>query len=62
MFLWCYESPHRLPGFLVPARDAFNKFTYERLQERRKLGSQRKDLFSILLGEEDESDANLTPI
>jgi cytochrome P450 len=51
-----------LPGFLLPARDAFEKFTYERLQERRKFGSQRKDLFSILLGEEAESDTKLTPI
>jgi cytochrome P450 len=46
---------------LVASRARFLKFGYQLLQERLKLGSQRKDLFSLLLGEEDENGSKLTP-
>jgi cytochrome P450 len=46
---------------IMTSRARFQKFTHQRLQERRKFGSQRKDLFSILLGEEDENGIKLNP-
>jgi cytochrome P450 len=55
------RSFQRVMPSLTASRARFHKFCYQRLQERRKLGSQRKDLFSLLLGEEDENGSKLTP-
>jgi cytochrome P450 len=43
----------------MTSRAKFQKFTYQRLQERRQFGSQRKDLFTVLLGEEDGNGTKL---
>jgi cytochrome P450 len=45
---------------VIASRARFHQFCLQRLQERRRFGSQRKDLFSLLLGEEDENGSNLS--